>query len=74
MNDGYSIASFELSELKGKTKVILTHESVKSFSGDDSNMERDSFVVGWNDIIKSLLKDYVGKIPERIDYLIQKLS
>lgn len=61
MNDGYSIASFELSEFEGKTKVKLTHEGVESFGGDDPNMGRDSFVAGWSDIIRSLLKDYVEK-------------
>lgn len=61
---GNSVVTFDLEEMQnGKTKVILTHEGVDTFSEDcsDPNMSPDVFEVGWIDKIKNLLKKSIEK-------------
>ena len=63
---GESVVTFELSELKDEfgpqTTLLLTHEGVESFPPDDENFSRDSFVAGWEEIIRIALKNYVENI------------
>ena len=56
---GSSVVSFDLSSEGDKTKVRLTHEGVDSFISNDSNMDRESFKAGWEEIIGTSLKKHV---------------
>jgi uncharacterized protein YndB with AHSA1/START domain len=61
--DGYSGSStviFELSEEGGTTLLRLTHEGLETFPGDNPDLARENFVIGWNSIVKVSLKEYLG--------------
>ena len=62
--DGYSGKSFVMFELSGKgqtTSVTLTHTGLESFPADNPDFAKGNFVEGWNQIIKTSLKEYVEK-------------
>ncbi|HEY5749391.1 MAG TPA: SRPBCC domain-containing protein [Chryseolinea sp.] len=59
-NDGLSYVTFELFDENGKTKLKLTHEGVETFpSKDNADFAKSSFAQGWNEIINTMLKDFL---------------
>jgi uncharacterized protein YndB with AHSA1/START domain len=58
-----SLVTFELDPEEEQTLVRLTHTGVEGFPKDDPNFARESFVAGWTDLIRKLLKDYVENVP-----------
>ncbi|SKB92250.1 SRPBCC family protein [Daejeonella lutea] len=59
-NAGYSVVTWELTKVgENKTRVILTHDGLSSFSNGDPNFEVASFTKGWNSILGESLKNYV---------------
>lgn len=63
--DGYpgdSLVTYELFDEDGKTRLKLTHEGIESFMGDIHPMlAKDNFNEGWEQIIKTAIKDYVDQ-------------
>lgn len=62
--DGYSgesLVTFELFADSDKTKVRLTHEGLETFPANNPDFAKHNFVEGWNQIIKTSLKDYLEK-------------
>jgi uncharacterized protein YndB with AHSA1/START domain len=60
--DGYAGNSFVTFELHGKgkrTRVRLTHEGLESFPKENPDLAKENFVAGWNEIIKTSLKEYL---------------
>jgi uncharacterized protein YndB with AHSA1/START domain len=62
--DGYpgnSFVTFELFDEAGKTRLKLTHKGIESFGTDNSDLAKENFVEGWNQIIGKSLKEYIEK-------------
>ena len=62
--DGYagnSLVTFELFPEENQTSLKLTHEGLETFPSDNPDFARHNFVEGWNQIIKTSLKDYLEK-------------
>ncbi len=60
--DGYtgsSIVTFEISEIDGKTVLILTHSGLETFPTDVSELAAHNFVEGWDAIINTNLFNYL---------------
>lgn len=57
--EGYSEVSFELFEQGDKTLVKLTHTGLESFPKNNPDFGRDSFTVGWTELITKLLPGFV---------------
>lgn len=58
---GDSLVTFELFEENGATRLRLTHEGVETFAAYGPDFAKTNFIAGWNEIIGTLLKDYVEK-------------
>ncbi len=58
---GYSIVTFELFPEGNMTRLRLTHEGLESFPQDMPDFAVNSFTQGWNEIIGTLLKNYLEK-------------
>jgi uncharacterized protein YndB with AHSA1/START domain len=58
---GNSTVSFELFEEGEKTKLRLTHTGLETFPQDNSSFSRESFTMGWTEIIGKMLKNFVEK-------------
>ncbi len=58
---GVSVVTFELFAEGSKTKLRLTHEGIDNFSKAHPELERKNFVMGWDQIINTNLKDFLGK-------------
>lgn len=59
--EGISFVTFELSPEGDKTKLKLTHTGVETFPSDNPDFDRKNFVAGWNDIVNTLLKEFLEK-------------
>jgi uncharacterized protein YndB with AHSA1/START domain len=62
--DGYegdSLVTFELFPEGNKTRLKLTHEGLESFPQNNPDFARESFAMGWTEIIGTSLKDFVEK-------------
>jgi uncharacterized protein YndB with AHSA1/START domain len=60
---GNSLVSFELFEEKEGTRLVLTHENLETFKGDQyPELARDNFMLGWTRFIGLALKEYMNKI------------
>jgi uncharacterized protein YndB with AHSA1/START domain len=57
---GLSYVTFELFPEGKVTKFKLTHSGLETFP-DNPDFARDNFVEGWNYIIGTSLKEYLGK-------------
>lgn len=58
--DGYpgiSFVTFELSSVGEKTKVILIHEGIETFTNPD--FRKDNFSGGWNYLIHTSLREFL---------------
>jgi uncharacterized protein YndB with AHSA1/START domain len=58
---GNSTVSFELFNEGEKTKLRLTHTGLETFPQDNSSFSRESFTMGWTEIIGKMLKNFVEK-------------
>jgi len=58
---GYTIVTFEISKEGDNTRLKLTHEGLETFPDDVPDFARENFVQGWNYIIETSLKEYLGK-------------
>jgi uncharacterized protein YndB with AHSA1/START domain len=59
-NEGLSYVTFELFDENGKTKLKLTHEGVETFpSKENPDFAKSSFAQGWNEIINTMLKNFL---------------
>lgn len=59
--DGYpgnSVVTFVLFSEGDKTRIKLTHEGLETFP-DLKDFKRENFATGWNEIIGTMLKEYV---------------
>lgn len=59
--EGNSVVTWELFETADGTRVKLTHVGTETFPKDDPNFARKSFEAGWNQIVRTSLKDYLEK-------------
>lgn len=59
--DGDSLVTFELFPEGDKTRLRLTHEGIESFGAHGPSFAKESFAMGWTEIIGKLLKEYVEK-------------
>jgi len=63
--DGYkgnTLVTFELFTEENQTKLRLTHKGLETFPVSNPDLGRENFVIGWNWIIGTSLKDYLGKL------------
>ncbi len=58
---GYSVVTFELFPEGNTTRLKLTHEGLDSFSTENKDFAKSSFVQGWTEIIGTSLKNYLEK-------------
>ncbi|SEL79682.1 SRPBCC domain-containing protein [Parapedobacter koreensis] len=58
---GYSLVSFELSEIGSKTRLRLTHHGLETFPQDGLDFAGKSFNGGWNEIIGKMLPGFLMK-------------
>lgn len=58
--EGESLVTWELFNEGNQTRVKLTHTGLETFP-KHPDFARENFVMGWNDIIGRLLKEYVEK-------------
>ncbi|MFY9150949.1 MAG: SRPBCC domain-containing protein [Prolixibacteraceae bacterium] len=59
--DGDTLVSFGLFPEDNQTRLRLTHSGLESFPSDNPDFARENFVVGWNWIIGTSLKEYIEK-------------
>ena len=58
---GNSVLSFELTPKGNKTHLKLTHQGIETFP-DQPEFAKENFVLGWNQIIGSSLKNFLENI------------
>jgi len=58
---GYSVVTFELTEIGNKTKLKLTHQGLETFPQDNADFAWKSFRGGWNEIIGKMLPDFLAE-------------
>ena len=56
---GESSVTFELFEEGDKTRIVLTHQGLESFPSDMPDFKKESFLMGWTQIIGTNLPNYV---------------
>lgn len=56
---GISYVSFELFPAKKITRLVLTHSGLESFPSDESDLAKENFVKGWNQIICHNLRNFL---------------
>jgi uncharacterized protein YndB with AHSA1/START domain len=59
--EGDSLVTFELFTEGAGTRLKLTHEGLETFPISNPDFAKKNFEMGWNDIIGTLLKDFVEK-------------
>lgn len=63
---GFSVVTFDLTALDGRTKLKLTHHGLETFPKDNADFARSSFNEGWNHIIGASLEDYLNQQKRQI--------
>jgi uncharacterized protein YndB with AHSA1/START domain len=56
---GVSTVTFDLQPEGGRTRFRLTHEGLESFPADNPDLARSNFVMGWDHIINTSLKNFL---------------
>lgn len=59
---GYSVVTFELFPEGNTTRLKLTHEGIESFHENGPDFAKESFAMGWTELISKLLPDYLGTL------------
>ena len=59
--EGNSFVTWELFPEGKKTKVILTHSGLDTYPANVTEFAPESFMAGWNEIVGTLLKEFVEK-------------
>jgi uncharacterized protein YndB with AHSA1/START domain len=62
---GESLVTFDLFNEGDKTRLKLTHEGLESFPADNPDMAKESFMQGWNQIIRANLKEFVESVDKK---------
>jgi len=60
--DGYqgtTLVTFELLDQDGETLLKFTHEGIDTFPKDNPDLAISNFIIGWNYIIHTALKNYI---------------
>lgn len=57
--EGDSVVTFELFPEGEKTRLKLTHEGLETFPQNSKDFAKESFAMGWTEIIGTSLKKYV---------------
>lgn len=57
--EGISYVHFELYAEGDSTRLKLTHEGLETFPQNNPDFARESFAVGWTELIGNLLKKFV---------------
>ncbi|MGB5105728.1 MAG: SRPBCC domain-containing protein [Candidatus Zixiibacteriota bacterium] len=57
--DGDSLVTFELFAEGGKTRLLLTHTGLDTFTADVAAFKQENFQVGWTEIIKKTLAKFL---------------
>jgi uncharacterized protein YndB with AHSA1/START domain len=60
--DGDSLVTWELTDLGGKTKLMLTHSGLENFPSDVAALKRENFDAGWTSFIREELVKYLDKV------------
>ena len=58
---GYSLVTFQLDQMGGKTKLTLTHHGLETFPNDMDDFAWKSFNEGWNHIAGISLPEFLEK-------------
>jgi uncharacterized protein YndB with AHSA1/START domain len=58
---GYSLVTFELFDLGGRTKLRLRHTGLETFPKDNPDFAKESFNEGWNVLIGKMLPEFLMK-------------
>lgn len=58
---GNSELSFELFEDGNKTRLLLTHAGLETFSANNPDFTKESFTGGWNYLINTSLPEFLEK-------------
>ncbi len=61
-SSGTSVITWEIEELNNGSKLILTHEGVENFSDGGDEFKRENYEVGWGELIKDSLKNFLRKV------------
>ena len=61
-SEGVSVVTWNLEVTDMGTLVKLTHEGLENFEHAGSDFALANFVVGWNEIINKMLRNYVEKV------------
>ena len=56
---GESLVTFELFEEGEKTRLRLTHKGIESFGKENTDLAKENFVKGWDEILDKGLKEYL---------------
>ena len=56
---GDSLVTFELFEEGEKTRLRLTHKGIESFGKENTDLAKENFVKGWDEILDKGLKEYL---------------
>lgn len=59
--EGNSFVTWELFDEGNKTRVKLTHDGLETFPVNNPDFAKNNFVMGWNQIVGTSLKEYVEK-------------
>lgn len=56
---GSSVVTWKLTEVGNQTQLHFTHDGVENFADGGKEFYRESYAVGWDEIINQSLKKYV---------------
>ncbi len=71
---GNSVVSWNIKDVDGKVKVILTHEGIESFADSGPDFVSENFVMGWNELLKTNLRNYLYGIKKIVFTVLIKAS
>lgn len=60
-SEGYSLVTWEMSYENGKTKLVLIHDGLETFEDGGDSFSRESFAVGWDEILNNYLLKFLKK-------------
>jgi len=60
--EGNTLVTFELFDEGSQTRLKLTHEGLETFPADNPDLAKENFVIGWNWLMGTSLKEYLEKI------------